>query len=215
MEDKLLHDPYRDKAAFFDDQVGKAWADKPYGFDENRKLFRLFTVTGPLNDLRLLEPGCGTGRLTEILAEKTGSRGRVVAMDISPRMVVSARRRLVRFANVDLRVGSLESMEDQIGLFDIVVCHQVFPHFSNREAALDAIARLLIPGGQLVISHFISFDEINDVHRKGGTIIENDLMPSPEIMRQWFRKRRLTIDHWDDGDDGYLLSARLDVTIGS
>lgn len=210
MEDRLLHDPYRDKAAFFDAQVGQAWAEKPYGFDENRKLDQLFTVTGSLMDLRLLEPGCGTGRLTEVLANKVGPRGRVVAMDISPGMVASARQRLVHLNNVDLRLGSLESMANRLGVFDMVICHQVFPHFEDCQAALDTIVRLLIPGGKLVISHFISFAEINDVHRKGGTVVEKDLMPPSEIMRRWFEERCLLVECWDDGDDGYLLSACLD-----
>ncbi len=210
MRDERSHDPYREKSAFFDAQVGEDWADQDYGPDETRKLDRLFAVTGSLADLRVLEPGCGTGRLTEVLADKTGTRGQVVAMDISPRMVAAARQRLARFTNVDLRHGSLESMADRLGVFDMVLCHQVFPHFEDCAAALDTILDLLIPGGLMVISHFISFDKINDVHRKGGTVVENDLMPPPEVMRRWFEKRRLTIDFWEDDDDGYLLSARLD-----
>ncbi|WP_155310717.1 class I SAM-dependent methyltransferase [Desulfosarcina ovata] len=202
-------DSYLAKACFFDAQVQADWAAQAYGGDEAEKLERLFAVTGCLNGLRLLEPGCGTGRLTAVLAEKVGPHGRVVAMDISPRMVAAARRRLMRFANVDLRMGPVETMADQLGIFDQIVCHQVFPHFADRAAALKTLVRMLKPAGRLVISHFISFAEINDVHRKAGTAVAEDLMPPQQIMQRWCGQCRLTIEQWQDDDNGYLLSALL------
>jgi ubiquinone/menaquinone biosynthesis C-methylase UbiE len=39
-------------------------------------------MTGPLVGMRLLEPGCGTGRLTELLAIEAGMLAYVVAVDI-------------------------------------------------------------------------------------------------------------------------------------
>ena len=59
-------DSYAAKSAFFDDQVRQDWTTRDYSLDERRKLDRLFALIGPLAGLRLLEPGCGTGRLTEI-----------------------------------------------------------------------------------------------------------------------------------------------------
>jgi ubiquinone/menaquinone biosynthesis C-methylase UbiE len=202
-------DPYLAKADFFDAQVQADWATQDYGGDEVKKLDRLFGVTGCLTGLRLLEPGCGTGRLTEVLAEKVGPHGQVVAMDISPRMVAAARQRLIGFTNVDLRLGSVEEMADQQGIFDQVICHQVFPHFVDRAAALKILVRMLKPAGRLVISHFIPLAEINDVHRKAGTAVANDMMPPAEIMQHWCGQCRLTIEQWQDDDHGYLLSALL------
>lgn len=209
METNHQDDSYQAKAVFFDAQVQADWAAKTYGADEIEKLKRLFAATGPLAGLRLLEPGCGTGRLTEVLADKVGPRGQVVAMDISPGMVAAASQRLVRFKNVDLRLGSIEAMAKQLGIFDQIICHQVFPHFVDRAAALKILAHLLKPGGRLIISHFIPVAEINDVHRKAGTAVENDLMPPPEIMQSWCRKLRMTIEQWEDDSRGYLLSTRL------
>lgn len=209
MIDNHQNDPYREKAAFFDAQVQADWAAETYGPDEVEKLERLFAATGPLAGLRLLEPGCGTGRLTEVLAEKVGPHGQVVAIDISPQMVAVARQRLFRLANVDLRLGAVEAMADRLGVFDHIICHQVFPHFVDRAAVLEILARLLIPGGRLVISHFIPVAEINDVHRKAGTAVENDLMPPSDIMQSWCSQCRLTIKEWKDDENGYLLSAIL------
>lgn len=202
-------DPYLAKADFFDAQVQAEWAAQDYGGDEVKKLDRLFATTGPLTGLRLLEPGCGTGRLTEVLAEKVGPHGQVVAMDISPRMVAAARQRLIRFANVDLRLGPVEEMTDQLGRFDQVICHQVFPHFDDQAATLETLACMLKPAGRLVISHFIPLAEINDVHRKAGAAVADDLMPPKKIMQKWCGQCRLTIKQWQDDDHGYLLSALL------
>ncbi|MDH5244598.1 MAG: class I SAM-dependent methyltransferase, partial [Chloroflexota bacterium] len=49
-------------------------------------------------DETVLDAGCGSGRVTELLAERL-ERGRVVALDGSPAMVEAARRRLARFGD--------------------------------------------------------------------------------------------------------------------
>ncbi|WP_319524007.1 class I SAM-dependent methyltransferase [uncultured Desulfosarcina sp.] len=199
---------YQAKATFFDAQVQAEWAAKAYGAGEMEKLERIFEITGPLAGLRLLEPGCGTGRLTEVLAQRVGPLGRVVAMDISPQMVAAAHRRLDGCDNVELYQGSIEALADRLGTFDHVICHQVFPHFADHKAAFGMLARMLEPGGLLVISHFISIAEINDVHRNAGTAVAADLMPPAETMRRWCAEHRLCIDTWQDDDDGYLLCAK-------
>ena len=71
---------YKRKAAYFDSQVQAPWASEEYGPAEKCKLDRLFAETGPLDGLAILEPGCGTSRLTEILAGKVGGRGSIVPL---------------------------------------------------------------------------------------------------------------------------------------
>ena len=46
----------------------------------------------------VLDAGCGSGRVTQLLAERL-PRGRVIALDASPSMVEEARRRLARFGD--------------------------------------------------------------------------------------------------------------------
>lgn len=202
------NDPYTAKAIFFDGQVHAPWAVESYSPEEQKKLDRLFAVTGPLAGLRILEPGCGTGRLTEVLAGKAGPEGRVVAMDISPLMIAEAHRRLSGSGNVNLILGPVETRIGDLGMFDQVICHQVFPHFLDQAAALAALSRILKPGGELVISHFKSSAEINDVHRKAGTAVAEDAIPSAETMRRWCEQSHLSIHTWQDDARGYLLGTR-------
>jgi len=60
---------YEAKAAYFDASVKAPWAAAEYGPEEITKLDRLVAHIGPLRGLKVLEPGCGTGRLTEILSD--------------------------------------------------------------------------------------------------------------------------------------------------
>jgi len=209
------YDPYAAKAAFFDAQADADWASRPYGPEECDKLERLFAVTGPLNGLRVLEPGCGTGRLTEVLAAGVGPAGRVVATDVSPRMTAEARKRLAGFGNVAISQGRVEDKTGFAGYFDLVVCHQVFPHFADPGGVLLKLAAMLRPGGRLAIFHFIYSAEINRVHRAAGSAVAQDLMPSPERFQLWCGLCRLAIEAWHDDDQGYLLAARLTSGEGS
>jgi cyclopropane fatty-acyl-phospholipid synthase-like methyltransferase len=196
------------KAAFFDGQVRAPWAATEYGEDEAPKIHRLLTEAHIRKGLRLLEPGCGTGRLTEILAGAVGSSGRVEALEISPLMVEASRKRLADQRNVRVHHVALEDYRDSGQGFDRIVCHQVFPHFDHKPAAVMRLADLLRPDGLVVIVHFINFAEINDVHRKAGTTVEHDLMPPFEELDRLFRRAGLGIDRFADDALGYILRAR-------
>lgn len=196
------------KAAFFDAQVGAPWAAAEYGQDEAPKIRRLVTEADLWTDLRVLEPGCGTGRLTEILADAVGPSGRVEALEISPRMVEASRKRLAARQNVVVHHVALEDYRDRGKGFDRIVCHQVFPHFDDKQLAVRRLAELLNPEGLVIVVHFINVAEINDVHRKAGTIVERDLMPPFDEMSQLFRLAGLAIDRFADDALGYLLRAR-------
>ena len=197
----------RRKAAYFDSQIEAPWANAEFGPDEKAKLDRLFSEVEVGEGARVLEPGCGTGRLTEILAGRVGPRGRVVALDISPKMVEAALRRVARFQNTEVHLAAVEEFPLQGGSFDVVMCHQVFPHFDDKERALEILVRTLKPGGKLVVFHFINFSQINDRHRKACTAVEDDMMPSPEKMECLFDAAGLTVHGLRDDEYGYLLTA--------
>ena len=104
---------------------------------------------------RVVEVGCGTGKLTEALVE----RGlRVDAVDPGPRMIEVARRRVGGSELVDFHVGRFEDVELPAGAFDAVLSatafHWVDPYVGWRKAA-----ELLRPGGLLaLLSHVPAAD---------------------------------------------------------
>ena len=114
---------YEAKAAYFDAHVNAPWAAAEYGPEEMGKIDRLFAHTGALRGLKILEPGCGTGRLTEILSDHVGNEGLVVALDISPMMVETARRRTAARENVEIHLGAVEDFPMELEEYDLIVCH--------------------------------------------------------------------------------------------
>src|SRR5882724_8345274 len=102
---------------------------------------------------RLLDAGCGNGDYT-VLASKAGAR--VWAFDLSPRMVDSTRRRLIRnnLEIEELTVGSVTAINYPDDDFDIVMCLGVIAHVPDyaRQQAVNELARVLRPGGLLYVS---------------------------------------------------------------
>jgi demethylmenaquinone methyltransferase/2-methoxy-6-polyprenyl-1,4-benzoquinol methylase len=198
-----------EKADFFDAQVDAPWADTPYGRAEKPKLDRLFLHCGPLKGLTVLEPGCGTGRLTQELASAVGPTGCVHACDISRKMVRKARQSTCGIAQARVFHAAMEDLDIEKESVDLVICHQVFPHFSDKSSAMGWIAKVLKPEGALLIVHFECRDVINDVHRKAGTVVEHDNLPDREEMAQMLSAADFQIERYsDDPDLGYLLKAR-------
>jgi len=76
--------------------------------------------------IAVLEPGCGSGRLTAVLADLYGADGRVEAFDCSPEFLrVAAKRRLA--PHVSLRAAWADSLVLAQESFDHVICFQRLP----------------------------------------------------------------------------------------
>jgi demethylmenaquinone methyltransferase/2-methoxy-6-polyprenyl-1,4-benzoquinol methylase len=197
-----------EQAAFFDSQADATWADTPYGHEEAPKLERLASQCGSLAGCIVLEPGCGTGRLTQWLASAVGPSGFVHACDISQLMVRRALARTRGFAQVRVSYAAMENLHLGRHSVDLVVCHQVFPHFSNKPGALAYMANVLKPGGTLFIVHFECRRFINDVHRKAGTVVAQDLIPDRGQIEKMLDAVGLGVRYYsDDPRLGYLLKA--------
>jgi len=100
-------------------------------------------------DERVLDAGCGSGRLTEELLGRIPA-GQVVALDSSPQMLEQARQRLqrfgsrVEFVHANLQDFALAKKVD--GIFSNAVFHWVPDH----AAMFRCLHRVLKPGGWLV-----------------------------------------------------------------
>jgi SAM-dependent methyltransferase len=107
-------------------------------------------VTGLLASVppgRALDVGCGTGRHTARLAAAGHD---VVGIDPTPEMLAVARERL---PGVELRLGGFDGLPARDGDADLVVCALALSHVPSLGAPVAELARVLAPGGLLVISN--------------------------------------------------------------
>jgi SAM-dependent methyltransferase len=99
----------------------------------------------------LLDAGCGDGRYLATLPAQRPRR--IVGVDISERILEVARR-AVEAAGVEAELlqGNLEALPVEDEAFDLVLCVQVVEHLLNPERGLRELARVLAPGGTLIVS---------------------------------------------------------------
>jgi ubiquinone/menaquinone biosynthesis C-methylase UbiE len=105
---------------------------------------------GDLRGRRVLDVGCGTGRLAALLAERHGCR--VWGVDVSPGMLEVARERVPR--GVGLKLARAEDLPFRDGTFERAAMTLVVHHL-DRPLAFAELVRVLEPGGRLV---FLTFD---------------------------------------------------------
>ena len=157
----------------------------------------------------LVDLGTGTGRMLGLLA---GRAVRAVGLDSNHAMLSVARANLERMglARVDLRQGDIHAPPFGRAGFDLVVVHQVLHYLDDPARALREAARLVAPGGRLLVvdfaPHDLEFLRETQAHRRLGfapeqvtgwledaglpTVTTRDLAPTGEVEDQ------LTVTLW-------------------
>ena len=155
---------------------------------------------------RVLEPGCGSGRLTAVLAELTGPTGRVEAFDCSQEFLrLAAQRRLP--PHVTLHAAWAEALPLAPESFDHVVCFNVFPHLVPQAVIARRLAAALRPGGVFWIAHTCSRAAVNAIHRSGPPEIHDHILPAPQRLSRLLREAGLMGVEIEDGADHFLARA--------
>jgi ubiquinone/menaquinone biosynthesis C-methylase UbiE len=97
---------------------------------------------------RLLDVGCGTGWASRAAAEQGAS---VVGIDLSSQMIGQATRLAAGRGGVRFALGDAEALPFADGAFTALLCTNAFHHYPRPERAVREMARVLAPGGRLVI----------------------------------------------------------------
>jgi ubiquinone/menaquinone biosynthesis C-methylase UbiE/DNA-binding transcriptional ArsR family regulator len=128
----------------------------------------------------LLDLGTGTGRMLELFGAEI-ERG--LGLDLSLDMLLLARDRLERagLKHCSVRQGDIYDLPLGNDSFDVVILHQVLHFLDDGARAIREAARVLRPGGRLLVvdfaPHELEFLREQDAHRRLGF--------APETVTQW------------------------------
>lgn len=196
------------KADFFDRNANSPWSSADYLPEEREKIIWMFDRIALGPGLQVLEPGCGTGRTTGWIADRVGTDGYVMSLDISAGMVTRAKLRIGRRKNAGVIHSSLEETPYAPSNFDIILCFNSFPHFDDKDWAMDIMSQALKPGGRLAIYHLENSDDVNDRHLDYGPPIDHDWLPEEGELKAMFASAGLRLTEFRDDDRYFALAVK-------
>ena len=163
--------------------------------DDRQRLRHLVAFAKLPPDARVLDIGAGIGLLPILLAED-GAKS-VVGIDISPAMLEQAEYlRLSQpgtgTANVSYRLAPGHALPFHDETFDVVTCRLVLNHVRRADRILKEIARVLRPGGYLVLAELLGVD--NPVKRATQNAIEERRNPAHVAARGLEQYNKLLTD---------------------
>lgn len=151
---------------------------------------------------RLVDIGTGTGRMIELFGPRSDQ---AIGIDRSPEMLRLARVKLEAAGIASsLRQGDMYALPLADGSADSIIVHQVLHYAHSPAAAIVEAARVLAPGGTLLIVDFAAHEREElrqtDAHIRLGF--------EDEVMRSWFNAAGLATD-----DVEHLEGGELTVTL--
>jgi ubiquinone/menaquinone biosynthesis C-methylase UbiE len=107
--------------------------------------------------MHVLEVGPGNGRYTMATARRVGEYGRIVAIDIEPKMIERVRARVEAegIANIEARVADVYDLPFDHASFDAVTMIAVIGEIPDPVQAIQEFHRVLKPGGKLAFSELL------------------------------------------------------------
>lgn len=177
----MTHDLHQD----FFDSLADEW-DLHYTAEDLERLSHLVDDLGINEGMDIINLGCATGVLFDLLRRRVGPQGTVTGVDFSLKMALKAHRNFP-FDNVNVVDADALNLPFADQTFDMAVAFSSFPHFSDKKKALLEAYRVLKPGASLYIIHLVSSKKVTEMHQKAGGPLAHDELPSPEELVPLFR----------------------------
>ncbi|XP_002165192.1 arsenite methyltransferase isoform X1 [Hydra vulgaris] len=180
----------------------------------------------------VLDLGSGGGFDCFLAAKKVGSSGHVIGIDMTPAMISKSRLNAKKggYSNVEFRLGEIEYLPVANATIDVVISNCVVNLSTDKLRVFQEVARVLKPGGRLVISDTVATnplpDEIkNDLALYAGCIagamsieeIKNALIKTgfENISIQINKSSCTFLEKWTNNEcdaENYIASAIIEAT---
>jgi len=160
-----------------------------------RQRERTLAVIDPQAGEQIVDVGCGPGLLACELADAVGNDGQVICIDSSPSMIALAEERCATLSNVIfVECDATDLAVDDAGA-DALACTQVLLYVGDVKKALAEFARILKPGGRVVVMETDWRSAV--LHSKDEVLTERIIeawdraVPSPRLparLGAWLRE---------------------------
>ena len=183
----------REAQAYFDSHAGEWDRIRALHIAEDEVEAAMRDMAGPGPFPAMLDLGTGTGRVLELFANDI-TQG--IGIDLSPEMLAIARTKLTEAGHhhCQIRQGNLTEIPYEDGSQNLISLHQVLHFFDNPGRVIGEAARLLAPGGRLLVvdfaPHELEFLREQHAHRRLGF--------SHAQMQEWFARAGLDMQAKQD-----------------
>jgi ubiquinone/menaquinone biosynthesis C-methylase UbiE len=104
--------------------------------------------------MRAMDVGCGMGYFSIAMAEMVGDKGKVLCLDLQPKMLEIAEKR-ARRANLNSRMAFYRSEADNLGIaekVDFILSFWMVHEVNDQQAFFSQLRSSLDPGGKILIA---------------------------------------------------------------
>lgn len=145
-----------------------------------------FVAKSTAGQASALDVGCGAGHLSFALAPHVA---RVVALDPSPEMLSAVAKAATRrgLPQIETTTGTAEELPFPDGSFDLVGTRYSAHHWTNLDAALKEMRRVIKPGGRLLLI---------DVQGEEDALVDSHLQ-TMELLRDRSHVRNRSVSQWN------------------
>lgn len=156
---------------------------------------------------KILDVGTGTGILIPLLTEQVGEQGEITAIDFSNKMIEIAQRKY-EYRNVSFICDNVFEFDFPNKHFDFIICYSVFPHFEDKQSAINTLSKYLKDDGKFAICHSQSREAINNLHKKVSEVVAKDNLPRIDVIKGYFKNSNLKTISEIDNDEMFVIIAR-------
>ena len=187
----------------FFDKMAPDWDKRCY--HDYAKLEILLSKINIEKGDKILDVGTGTGVLIPFLSSAVGNEGDISAIDASSKMIEEAKKKFGLLRNVSFSIADIESIQPE-GTFNHIILYSMYPHLKRPiDTICSFIKHNLAPGGNLLIAHSQSKEEINSMHHAIDETVKSMQLPAIEELITIFESKGVKVIESADTQDYYFI----------